>query len=74
MTVLGATGSSFTSSERRVRARITGGPVTIELPESISAASLTVNGRMYLQRSAEGESVPGPVDERDADRIRFIVP
>ena len=74
VTVLGAPGSSFTSAEGRVRATITGGPVTIELPESISAASVTVNGRMYLQRSAGGESVSGPVVERDADRIRFIVP
>ena len=74
VTVLGARGSSFTSAEGRVRATITGGPVTVELPESISAVSLAVNGRMYLQRSAGGETVSGPVVGRDADRIRFIVP
>ena len=72
--VRGAPGSSFTSAERRLRATITGGPVTIELPESISAASVAVNGRIYLRRWAGVDSVPGPVDERDADRIRFIVP
>ena len=74
VTVLGARGSSFTSAQGRVRATITGGPVTIEFPESISAASLAVNGRMYLQRSAGGESLTVPAVERDADRIRFIVP
>ncbi len=74
VTVLGAQGSSFTSAQGRVQATITSGPVTIEFPESISAASLVVNGRIYLQRSAGYESTSVPVVERDANRIRFIVP
>jgi hypothetical protein len=72
--VRAAPGSSFSSAEGRVRATIVGGPVTVELPESIDEVSLTVNGRMYLRRSAGSEDVPGPVNERDAERIRFIVP
>jgi hypothetical protein len=74
VTVRAAPGSSFASAEGLLRATITGGPVMIELPESASEVSLSVNGRMYMQRSPGGESVSGPVDERDANRIRFIVP
>ena len=74
VTVLAAAGSSFTSAAGQVRAAITGGPVTIELPQSASDVSLAVNGRIYLRRSAGGDNVSGPVDEEDADRIRFIVP
>ena len=74
VTVFAAPGSSFSSGEGRVRATIAGGPVAVELPKSTSGASLMVNGRMYARRSAGGVDVSGPVDERDPDRIRFIVP
>ena len=74
VTVRAARGSSFASAEGLLRATITGGPVTIELPESASEVSLSVNGRTYMQRSSGSESVSGPVDKRGADRIRFIVP
>jgi hypothetical protein len=74
VTVRAAPGSSFTSAEGLLQATIIGGPVTIELPESASGISLAVNGRMYLRRSAGADSVSGPVEEQDADRIRFIVP
>ena len=71
--VRGAAGSSFSSAEGRVQASIVGGPVTVELPESIDDVSLTVNGRMYLSRSG-GIDLFGFPPEPDADRIRFIVP
>ncbi len=71
--VRGAAGSSFSSAEGRVQASIVGGPVTVELPESIDDVSLTVNGRMYLSRTG-GIDLFGFPPEPDADRIRFIVP
>jgi hypothetical protein len=74
VTVLAATGSSFTSAQGLVRATITGGPVTIELPKSASEVSLAVNGRMYLRRTAGEETLSGPVDAQDVDRVLFIVP
>lgn len=70
--VRSAPGSSFSSAQGRVQATIVGGPVTVELPESIDEVSLTVNGRMYLSRVG-GHNLFGSPPEPDSERIRFIV-
>ena len=72
--VYSAPGSAFSYGEGRIEATISGGPVTVELPEAILPASLTVNGNIYLRSSSAGLEISGPVREQSDDRIRFMVP
>ena len=69
--VLAPAGSRFTSSDGRVEAVVSGGPVTVELPRTMTPATLEVGGRIYLRRSADGLEVPGPTRDRSNDRIFF---
>ncbi|MEQ9398041.1 MAG: hypothetical protein RJQ04_02625 [Longimicrobiales bacterium] len=69
--VLAPAGSRFTSSDGRVEAVVSGGPVTVELPRTMTPATLEVGGRIYLRRSADGLEVQGPTVDRSDDRIFF---
>jgi hypothetical protein len=64
-------GSHFTSAAGRLEARPAPGPVRIELPRSAMPATVEVEGRTWLSRTATGLSVAGPVVRRDADVVVF---
>jgi hypothetical protein len=73
VTVRAAPGTGFSYGEGAVHATIAAGPVLIDLPEGVSAVSITVNGRMYLQGSRDELDVTGPVEERSSQVITFVV-
>jgi hypothetical protein len=70
--VTAPSGSRFTLATGRVEVQAVEGSVSVELPRA-ARASLTVNGRSYLERAAEGTTVVEPAAEVTVDRIRFLV-
>jgi hypothetical protein len=70
--VTAPSGSRFTMATGRVEVQAVAGSVSVELPRA-ARASLTVNGRSYLERAAEGTRVVEPAAEVTDDRIRFLV-
>ena len=72
--IAAAAGSSFSFAEGRAEARVTPGPVRVELPRFALVVSVEVDGRIYLRRTSAGLEIPGPVVEQTDDRIRFAIP
>jgi hypothetical protein len=72
--VVAPTGSDFTYADGRIEVDAAAGGLRIELPRAASAASLDVDGRPYVERSAAGVVVHVPVVERTDDVIRFVTP
>jgi hypothetical protein len=66
-------GSGFTYGDGRAEVMAAPGPIRVELPRDASFASLEVDGRVFLERSADGLAVPGPAVERSEAGIRFVV-
>ena len=71
--ITAAPGSRYSYAAGHARATISGRAVRVEIPRSAEVISLEANGRMLLQRSAEGSSLPGTVVEQDAGRILFSI-
>ncbi|MCG6958132.1 MAG: zf-HC2 domain-containing protein [Gemmatimonadetes bacterium] len=69
--VFGPLGSRFTSARGRIEAILTPGRVRVELPRSVVPTSLVVDGRIYLSRTPEGLTVPGPAIREDESGIVF---
>lgn len=67
-------GSDFTYADGRVEVDAASGGLRVELPRAASAATVVVDGLVYVERSALGVLVRAPVAERTDDLIRFIVP
>ena len=72
--VSASSGSGFTYADGRAEVEAAPGPIRIELPRDAGFASLEVDGRVFLERSAEGIAVFGPAVERSEAGIRFVVP
>lgn len=72
--ILAPIGSRFTSGEGRLEARVTSGPILVELPRGIVPVSLEVGGRIYLRSTDAGLDVPGPLAERSDSEIVFRIP
>ncbi len=72
--IVAPTGSDFTYADGRIEVDAAAGGLRIELPRAASAASLEVDGRLYVERSAVGVVVHVPVVERTEDIIRFMTP
>lgn len=68
-----AAGSSFSYAEGRAEARVSSGPVRIELPRYAPIVSISVDGRTYLRRSSSGLELLAPVVQQSDDLIRFVV-
>lgn len=68
-----AAGSSFSYAEGRAEARVSAGPVRVELPRYAPVVSISVDGRTYLRRSSSGLELLAPVVEQSDDLIRFVV-
>jgi hypothetical protein len=68
-------GTTFSTSEAagRIDAALAAGPVRIELPRSASSARLTVNGRLFLEKTGERIDYPGPPALVEGQRVRFEV-
>jgi hypothetical protein len=71
--VAAPSGSEFTFSSGRIEVQATAGALRLELPRA-ARASVVVNGRDYLERSAAGISVIEPAAEVTDERVRFVVP
>jgi hypothetical protein len=71
--VSAAAGSSFSYAEGRAEARVTAGPVRVELPRYAPVVSISVDGRTYLRRSSSGLELLAPVVEQSDDLVRFVV-
>jgi hypothetical protein len=67
-------GSGFTYADGRAEVEAAPGPIEVQLPRAADAASLVVDGRLFLERSGALLEVPGPAVERSAEGIRFVVP
>lgn len=67
-------GSVFTYADGRVEVDAAAGGLRVELPRTASAATVEVDGLVYLQRSAAGVVVLEPAVERTDDLVRFVVP
>jgi hypothetical protein len=67
-------GSGFTYADGRAEVEAAPGPIEVQLPREADAASLVVDGRLFLERSGARLEVPGPAVERTAEGIRFVVP
>ena len=67
-------GSGFTYADGRAEVEAAPGPIEVELPRAAEAASLRVDGRLFLERAGERLDVPGPVVQRTDDGVRFVVP
>lgn len=65
-------GARFRSGEGVLEVTTPRGPVRVELPRGV-AASVSVEGRIYLESDASGLRTPGPAVERDTDRVLFRV-
>lgn len=72
--VYAPSGSRFTSAAGRLEARLTPGPVRVELPRGVDPVSLEVGSRMYLRGTDAGLEVTGPVTSRTDDEIVFRIP
>ncbi|MGD8319675.1 MAG: hypothetical protein PVJ02_04460 [Gemmatimonadota bacterium] len=72
--VFAPVGSRFTSAEGRIEARLTPGPVSVELPRDVSSVVLRVGDRTYLQKSDAGIDVEGPTLSRSEDEVVFRIP
>ena len=68
------TGSGFTYADGRAEVEAAPGAIHVELPRDASFALLEVDGRVFLERSAEGLAVPGPAVESSEAGLRFVVP
>jgi len=64
-------GTRFRSETRRLEASDPPGDVTVEIPRSAAAVTLTVNGEVYLEKTEEGLELLGPVRARSSTEIRF---
>ena len=67
-------GSVFTYADGRVEVDAAAGGLRVELPRAASAATVEIDGLVYVQRSAAGVVVLQPAIERTDDFIRFVVP
>jgi hypothetical protein len=67
-------GSVFTYADGRVEVDAASGGLRVELPRGASAATVEVDGRVYVERTATGVVIHEPVIESTNDLIRFIVP
>lgn len=67
-------GSGFTYADGRAEVEAAPGPIEVDLPRAAEAASLVVDGRVFLERIGAELDVPGPAVERTDARIRFVVP
>ena len=69
-------GTTFSTSEAagRIDAALAAGLVRIELPQSATRASLTVNGRTWLEKTGDRIDYPGPPALVEGRRVRFEVP
>lgn len=72
--IVAAPGSVFTYADGRVEVDAAAGGLRVELPRAASAATVEVDGLVYVQRSAAGVVVLKPAVERTDDLIRFVVP
>ena len=68
-------GTTFTTSDTdgRIDAALAPGSVRIELPRAAARASLTVDGRPYLEKLGERIDYPGPPALVEGPRVRFEV-
>jgi len=68
-------GTTFSTSEAagRIDAALAAGPVRVELPRSAASARLTVNGRLYLEKTGERIDYPGPPALVEGPKVRFEV-
>lgn len=67
-------GSGFTYADGRAEVEAAPGLIEVELPRAAEAASLVVDGRLFLERVGARLDVPGPAVERTDTSIRFVVP
>ena len=67
-------GSGFTYADGRAEVEAAPGPIEVELPRAAEAASLMVDGRLFLERAGERLDVPGPAVQRTDAGVRFVVP
>ena len=67
-------GSGFTYADGRAEVAAAPGPIEVELPRIADAASLVVDGRVFLERVGGELDVAGPTVARTEEGVRFVVP
>ena len=66
--------SRFRSGPGRLEATIPGGGARVEVPRLASQVLLLVDAELFFQKDGDSLTVPGPVRERDQNRIVFAIP
>ena len=72
--VFASVDSRFRSGPGRLVAVVRGERVRVEIPRVAGHILLLADGQRLLEKSGDSLSVPGPVQERDANGIRFVIP
>lgn len=72
--VFAPVGSRFTSAQGRIEARVTPGPVSVELPRGVNSVVLQVGDRTFLRKSEAGVNVIEAPLTRSDDGFVFRIP
>ena len=72
--VVAPAGSAFTYADGRIEVDATAGQIRVELPRTLAAATVEVDGVVYVERSAADVTVSRPSAELGGDLVRFVVP
>lgn len=72
--VFAAVDSRFTTGPGRLEAWVSGGQARVEVPRAARQLLLLGNGQPFLEKNGDSLSVRGPVLERDANGILFVIP
>jgi hypothetical protein len=72
--IIAPAGSRFAYTDGRAEVVPAKGDVTVEIPRTVSDATLEVDGRTYLAGSSDNPLISGPVIEPATGRVRFRIP
>ena len=72
--VFAAVDSRFTSGPGRLEAWVSGDQARVEVPRAARQLLLLGNGQLFLDKDGDSLAVGGPVLERDANGILFVIP